>query len=50
MWCMQTKGSVCLHCLHIGILPVNTCTIDLKMNTLYFVIPSLEVKYKSLFP
>ena len=43
-WCMRTDDgvrSVCLHHLHIDILPVNTHAIDL--------IPSLDFKYKACF-
>ena len=38
--------SMCLHHLHVGILPVSTHNIDLMMNTQY---SGLDFKYKACF-
>jgi len=47
-WRMRTDKRVrgmCLHHLHVGVLPVSTHDIDLMMNTHY---SGLDFKYKAL--
>ena len=48
-WGMRTDErvrSMCLHHLHVGVLPVSTHDIDLVMNTQY---SGLDFKYKVCF-
>ena len=48
-WHMRTDKRVrgmCLHHLHVGVLPVSTHDIDLMMNTQY---SGLDFKYKACF-
>jgi len=48
-WRMRTDErvhSMCLHHLHVGVLPIDTHDIDLMMNTQY---SGLDFKYKACF-